>query len=256
MEKIGEILKNKNAQPLPNSKTASEIEYNCAICKDAGVVLPLKEDGRVDYSRTIPCECQADALRDRRMMALFQYCDLPANSERFSFENFKTGGYGDLVIAINYAKNLADENDDTKWLVFVSPVDRGKSHLALAICRRWLERGKAAKYVLVPTMLEWLRQGYENEGEFNKRLNILMDIPLLVLDDLGTQSVSKWAMEKIMMIVDHRYLNELPLVVTTNKPLDKLPGDDEGRIESRLRRFEKGKIIVLDSPEYRTWRRK
>lgn len=52
----------------------------------------------------------------------------------------------------------------------------------------------------------------------------------------------------------HRSVNDLPLVVTTNKELKNLPGDDEHRIGSRLLRFPASRHVVIESPEYRTWR--
>ena len=152
---------------------------------------------------------------------------------------------------------LADETSDFKWLILLGEVDCGKTHLAIAICQRWLARGRPAYYVFVPLMLDGLRRGYNREGEesYEAKLDFLMTtVDLLVLDDLGVQTPTPWAMERLMMIIDSRSLSGLPLVVTANKALNELPGDDEHRIGSRLLRFPAGRIITIDAPEYRTWR--
>jgi DNA replication protein DnaC len=48
------------------------------------------------------------------------------------------------------------------------------------------------------------------------------EAPLLILDDLGTQSSTPWAQEKLFQLINHRYTAQLPTVVTTNLPLEEL----------------------------------
>ncbi len=178
-------------------------------------------------------------------------CQLP--SREWTFENFDHSG--PLREAYSAATELAEEKGNVRWLTLMGGIDTGKSHLAVAICRRWLARYKPARYVLVPLMLDDLRAGYD-QHDFDRQLKFLMDVPLLVLDDLGVGSVTPWASEKLMEIVDHRYLYRLAMVVTTNKALDDLPGDLEHRIGSRIMRAEFSRIIYIDAPEYRLRRGK
>ena len=53
---------------------------------------------------------------------------------------------------------------------------------------------------------------------------------LLILDDLGTQSATPWAREKLYQIFNHRYTAELPTVITTASRPDEI----DPRIRSRL----------------------
>jgi len=179
---------------------------------------------------------------------MLKFCQLPAATEDWLFEKFDYSG--PLREAYDAALELAEERG-IKWLTLVGQVDTGKSHLAIAICHRWLARGKPARYVLVPLMLEELRAGYQSEGQYERRMEFLLNVPLLVLDDLGAQRPTEWAMEKLMQIVDYRYVNALPLVVTTNKPPSDLPGDTEHRIGSRLLRATFGKVVTINAHEYR-----
>jgi len=187
-------------------------------------------------------------------------CRLPVKAKSMTFESFEVTP--ELQDAYDVALRFAEGDETLKWLTILAPVDRGKTHLAIAICHRWLERGHTARYVLVPLLLDQLRQGYNDEKArqqsssweqlpYERQMRFLMDVELLVLDDLGSQVPTPWAIEKLMLIIDHRDVNDLPLIVTCNKPLDNLPGDDEGRIGSRLMRFKSGKVIVIDAPEHR-----
>ena len=105
-------------------------------------------------------------------------------------------------------------------------------------------------------LLDWLRDALDQPAQsLSSRRKILREVPLLVLDNLGVQRPTEWAMERLMTIINHRCENGLSLMVTTNKSIENLPGDDDGRIGSRLKRFVPGKVIVMEVPEYVTRRR-
>ena len=281
MEQIGGILKqvsNNSKYPPTKPFHLTETVYNCPICHDAGFVHPLKEEGKPDYARTVSCKCREAEKLANRNIRLLKLCNLPFGTENWTLDSFKTNTrWQSLAEAKQAAMDFVTDNDKAQWLIYMGKRDTGKTHLAIGICRQWLSEGKPAKYILVPQMLDDLRQGYNQDkrreiyyqresgaglpgdwGElpYEAQMRTLKDIDLLVLDDLGAQVATPWAMEKIMMIIDHRYVNGLSLVVTTNKPLNNLPGDDERRIASRLLRFPESKIIALDAAEYRTWKRK
>lgn len=239
MERIGDTMAR---QGLKGSKKASgshsKPEFNCIVCKDAGWV--LDKDGQ-----TIRCMCVRDEDQKRRYKRYIAKCGLPSDTEHMTFENFKRSPA--LKEAFNAALQLAGEKD-LKWLTLMSDVDRGKTHLAIAICRRWLARGKPARYAYVPLLLDELRLGFESRDEsYNERYQFFMKVPLLVLDDLGVESSTPWVQEKLDTIIDYRAVHGLSLVVTTNKPMDELPV----RIASRLQRHPHGKVVVISGPEYR-----
>jgi DNA replication protein DnaC len=71
--------------------------------------------------------------------------------------------------------------------------------------------------------------------------------PLLVLDDFGTHNATPWAQEKIYQIINHRYINQLPTVVTSNF----LINDFEGRIRSRLQDPNLVTVVKILAPDYR-----
>ena len=111
-----------------------------------------------------------------------------------------------------------------------------KSHLACAVASACLRAGHAVYVSTVPDLLETLRRGYSQQANdsFERRYDAITCADLLVLDDLGTQSDTIWAAEKLYQIVDFRYRQRLPLMVTTNvNPF--APGERiEPRVHSRL----------------------
>ena len=253
MQHISEGL--KSLQPKDTGRALSdepgEGEVTCLICRDFHFVHPLGENGKVDYSTVVPCECVREQLERERVRNLLRYCELPIGTEHMTFENFK------VTTALQEAYDLAlqlAEGGEVTWLTLMAGTKRGKTHLAIAICRRWLERGMPAKYAYVPLLFEELRRGFREEGDmsYEARFDRFLNIPLLVLDDLGTENETPWVQEKLDIIVDYRLVHGLPLVVTTNTPMDELPF----RITGRLDRLPSSRIVFIDAPEFTYTKRK
>ncbi|KKL54860.1 hypothetical protein LCGC14_2261200 [marine sediment metagenome] len=225
-------------------------EPECPICLDRQWVHPTV-DGKVDYGDVKRCVCQKKNDANRKRLALLLGCKLPKDADRFTFDTFKV--FPDLQEAYDACVAFASGRSDVEWLTLLAGVDKGKSHLAIAICHTFIKRGIPARYLFVPSGLDALRAGYDAEGEqgYEAQLRHMIAVDLLVLDDLGAQVPTPWAMEKLMMIIDERYMAGLPLVVTTNKALNMLPGDDEGRIGSRIMRHPHAQVITIKGPEYR-----
>lgn len=122
----------------------------------------------------------------------------------------------------------------------------GKTHLALALGWEWLERGKTVLYYHVVGFLNALRDGYRHSGEsdYAHIIAFAQNCVLLILDDLGTAKETEWAIEQLDFIIDHRYENRKPLIVTTNLTLDDLPP----RVADRLR---EGTLILLKGESFR-----
>lgn len=135
------------------------------------------------------------------------------------------------------------------FLSLLGIIGTGKTHIALSIAWEWLRQGKTVVYYQVEGLLDALRHGYSswrrgNPDGYQSVLAFSQNASLLILDDFGAQQETEWATSKLDQIVDHRYINRKPLIVTTNLALDKLPP----RIVDRLR---EGALIQLSGTSYR-----
>jgi DNA replication protein DnaC len=222
-----------------------ETDTGCVICGGSGILHPRCKDGNIDYSDYINCDCIKPRLEEKKRLIYLEKCELPKETENRTFANFKV--YPEVKNAYELALKVA--NGSLKWLILSSGVDTGKTHLAIAICREWLARGNPAKYGLVPLLLDELRDGFDEKGDdsYRKRFEFLLKVPLLVLDDLGTENPTRWVEEKLEEIVDYRYINALPLVVTTNIRMEELPV----KIASRFLRADFSEVKEFKAREYR-----
>lgn len=134
------------------------------------------------------------------------------------------------------------------WLLLTGGYGSGKTHLAAAIANEAVEVGVPTLFLTVPDLLDTLRATFDaDDTTFEDTFERVRSAPLLVLDDFGTHSATEWAREKLFQILNHRYVNRLPLVVTMNLPLEEV----EGRLRSRLSDLGLVRSIHLQAPDFR-----
>jgi DNA replication protein DnaC len=134
------------------------------------------------------------------------------------------------------------------WLVFSGGYGSGKTYLAAAIANYQAELGNAPLFVMVPDLLDHLRATFNPNSpvSYDRRFDEIRTTPLLVLDDLGTQSMTPWVREKLYQLFNHRYHAELPTVITTADSLEEM----DARIRSRMLDSRLCKIYAITAPAY------
>jgi DNA replication protein DnaC len=134
------------------------------------------------------------------------------------------------------------------WLVFMGPYGCGKTHLAAAIGNHQASIGIPPLMVVVPDLLDHLRAAFNpNSGiSLDKRFEEIRSTRLLILDDLGMQSATPWAREKLYQLFNHRYIAELPTVITTSLQ----PAELDPRLLARISDRRLSKSVYLRAPAY------
>ena len=135
-----------------------------------------------------------------------------------------------LQRAFEQAKTFAQTPEN--WLVFSGPYGCGKTHLAAAIANYWRQQGYPVLFVSVPDLLDDLRATFSptSTTSYSKRFKEIRAARYLILDDMGMESATNWAREKLYQIFDYRYNARLPTVITTSIPFDRL----DTRLASRI----------------------
>jgi DNA replication protein DnaC len=209
--------------------------------------------GHPDFGRSFPCVCQRDAVVARRNARLRALSNLDVVTDK-TFETFALdlGNLDEdqlatLRRAYDFARAYAQ--DPQGWLLFQGTYGSGKTHLAVAIANYRLEHGDSALFMTVPDLLDHLRSAYAPtaETEYDDLFERVRNAPLLVLDDLGAESSTPWAQEKLFQLINHRYLHKLCTVITTNVELDRL----DPRIRSRLVDQQLTRSVTMPLPDFR-----
>lgn len=120
--------------------------------------------------------------------------------------------------AANFKQMLPSEENpapNKNGLFFCGTVETGKTYLAAAIANRVLEMGFQVKFT---TMIDLQSRliGAMNSGDMNRLLDDYEKVPLLVIDDLGKESLKEWGATQVFAILNARYGNCMPTIITTN----------------------------------------
>ena len=212
--------------------------------------------GHPDFGRLEPCVCRSGEVAQNARQRLYEMSNLDRLSH-LTFENFKTSGNPKAefvtpqeVASLQNAQDVSEEFSNTMqgWLLLEGAYGCGKTHLAAAIANAAVQRGIPTLFITVPDLLDSLRFAYGNpETTFEARFEEIRNADLLVMDDFGTQNATGWAQEKLFQIINYRYINNLPTVITTNLILDEI----ESRIRSRLQDSDFVQHIRIFAPDYR-----
>lgn len=209
--------------------------------------------GHPDFGKIKICQCRQGEVQKKVRDRLFRMSDLD-ELKHLTFDNFDPSGR--IGIGPAQAKSLEQAYNTARqfartlegWLLLQGRYGCGKTHLAAAVANYVVDLGMPSLFITVPDLLDSLRYSYtDHEAPFTQRFEDIRRSPLLIMDDFGTQNATPWAQEKLFQIINYRYINSLPLLVTTNLDLDQI----EGRIRSRLQDPNLVTRIKILAPDYR-----
>ncbi|HEX9013250.1 MAG TPA: ATP-binding protein [Anaerolineaceae bacterium] len=239
-------------EPKP-SRVGYPGDPNCPICGGVGYIRQELPIHHPDFGKLVMCTCLQKIASKNAQNRLFRLSNLESFQE-MTFDMFKTRGrlgLGDdqvkslanaLSLAEQYAANLQG------WLLLMGSYGSGKTHLAAAVAGFAVSHGVETLFLTVPDLLDWLRYSYDSpDATFEQRFDEIRNVRLLVLDDLGTQNATPWAEEKLFQVINHRYVNKLSTVVTTNLDMAEI----DGRISSRLQDADLVSLVRISAPDYR-----
>lgn len=232
---------------------AEEPAAVCPVCQGMGFVTLGVPVGHPDFGKAFPCTCQRDTIAERRNAQLRALSNLDVVADKtfatFSLDlpNLSEEQLSTLRISYDLAFRYAENPEG--WLLFQGNFGSGKTHLAVAIANYRLAQGDNVLFLTVPDLLDHLRAtfGPSSEVAYDDLFERVRNVPLLVLDDLGAESPTPWAQEKLFQLINHRYQHRLATVITTNVE----PGKLDPRVRSRLVDRQLTQSINMSLPDYR-----
>ncbi len=193
--------------------------------------------------------------RDARVGSLVEKSGLSKRLKSYTFSNFKPYVSPEAARAVErveeYLGSWEENREDGKGLYLCGGVGTGKTHLAVAVLNEVVRKKRVPSlFVTVPELLDNLREAYNKPGrDLDEWMDAVQNADFLVLDDLGSERVTEWVRERIFVIVNHRYREQLPTVFTSNVGPKDLAEQLGERTASRI--IAMCEWIALEGDDYR-----
>lgn len=121
--------------------------------------------------------------------------------------------------AVKMANDYINKNKDkilSNGLIIMGESVVGKTHLAAAIANKLIENDKIVLMGRLTTLLDMIKETFRDTTKSeNELIELYSNVDMIIIDDLGTEKISSWALEKLYTIIQNRFENGLPIIITT-----------------------------------------
>lgn len=184
------------------------------------------------------CKCEAKKLEDkkkqdeyeehmRRISRLKEASMMDRKYREDTFDKYQVRDENQKVfdLAKKYAKKFPEMYKKNQGLLLYGPVGTGKSFTAACIGNYLLNN---AKSVIMTSFVKILQDVWDNDKEA-EYIMILNSASLLIIDDLGTERETDYALEKVYNVIDSRVRTNKPIIITSNLELNDMMNCDDIR---------------------------
>lgn len=249
---------------LYGTKRTIALDYERCECNDAQIywneydlkkLRMLEEEKKLEimqeFSKRVEKIIKNSKMSKRNLNYKFDNFE-PNNSNRKVFNNLK-----------NYSEKLVN-GIEKKGLILVGNNGVGKTHLACSIANKLIENGTPVIYGTLINLLAELRNSYDTDNNISEMeiIKLYENVDLLIIDDLGKERPSEWGLEKLFTVVNSRYENNLPVIITTNYNQNtlverlSLNGEIETAKSIISRLYEMCYLVKIDDIDHRIKKKK
>lgn len=213
-----------------------EPKYFCKKCEDKGYY---------DINgKTVRCSCMKSALVTCACAELNRYAPLSLSTfESFDLEYYdksinpkvKTSPYEHMSKVFRLCQNYADNfSKNSESILMSGETGLGKTHLSLAIANEVIKKGYGVVYASAPPIISKLEKEYFSSDKDDSLFSMLADCDLLIIDDLGTEFYSQFAVSQFYNLFNSRMLSNKPIIINTNLTITELKEKYTDRFVSRI----------------------
>lgn len=249
---------------LYGTKKTITLDYERCECNDAQIYW---NEYDLKKLRMLEEEKKLEIMQEfsKRVERIIKNSKMSKRNLNYKFDNFSSNTSNKKVLdnLKNYSEKLVN-GIEKKGLVLVGNNGVGKTHLACSIANKLIENGTPVIYGTLINLLAELRNSYDTDNNISEMeiIKLYENVDLLIIDDLGKEKPSEWGLEKLFTIVNSRYENNLPVIITTNYNQNALVErlSFNGEIETAKsiisRLYEMCYLVKIDDIDHRIKKKK
>ena len=229
--------------------------WSCSDCRDAGFT-----GGSISYQAygvSEKCFC-TECAKGKRMFE--EWTRETAQQEYFRKwkeekitramrlsgvgNHFKDKKIDDLKVnerlyqeCVRYVQNWKEMKSKGFGFFFWGNVGAGKTHSAAALANELMqEKLVEVLFLSMPATVTRVKKTFDSpvKNDDTKLFDRMKEVELLIIDDLGVEKLSDWLSDQIYQIIDHRWQNQKPMIITSNQSLEDLGASYKPQVISRI----------------------
>ena len=219
----------------------------CEECGGCGWIFKVDENG---YEVASECQCQKLKKAQKRI----ENSGLALVFRNKTFDNFVAKSK-ELANAKNKAQkfvsaNINEGNNTKPSLLLLGQVGSGKTHLAAAAAVELLTAGTEVVCMSYRDDITRLKSKVMDAEAYEKEMKLYKTAPILMIDDFLKGRITDSDINVMYEIVNYRYNNMLPMIVTSEKHVAWLVNEWDAATATRLLEMSKGYIVDLNGERF------
>ena len=206
---------------------------NCAKCKnimecknevEGYVLTPEASENNIEFAY-VPCKYKIKLDEENKYLENIYYFDIPKDIKdaRLKDVNIKDKNRFPVIKWIKEFITNYEKDKHLKGLYLNGNFGCGKTYLLSAMLNELARKGEKVAIIYYPEFLRNLKESFNDSEEYKNKFNYIKKVPLLLLDDIGAESVTEWSRDEVLgTILQYRMEEALPTFFTSNLNMTEL----------------------------------
>jgi len=208
----------------------------CGKCGDRRESIVQFSDDEAPKKVPSLCKCRMEALEkehkrkelEKTIKLVREFSLMDDRLKAATFDNFiiKDKNAKCHKLLKSYADRFDEMYEKRQGLILYGSVGTGKTFGAACIANQLLSQGISVVMTSFVRLIDEMRRFDE---DVYRKIQRIMRAKLLIIDDLGAERDTSFALEKVYDIIDARYLSKKPLILTTNLNIVDMLNEEDAR---------------------------
>ncbi len=234
--KLANSLKLKTTTLMKYTTKLEQSSCELSHCKNCKNIMECKNEvcGYVYYPEAngedvafsyIPCKYQKELLKESAYLKNIYYFNIPKEIKNARMKDIDTSDKNRFEV-IKWLQEFIKgykSGIKKKGLYLSGNFGCGKTYLISAMLNELAKDGVRVAIVYYPELLRSLKESFNYPSEYKEKFNIIKKAELLLLDDIGADTVTEWARDEVLgTILQYRMEEGLPTFFTSNLTIKEL----------------------------------